>query len=218
MLTEKELKEILDVAEAERTEAQKKALAEFFNPPTSGRQTDDNTNGKGKSIDWEEVFKHPRFKELNQKAQDAEAKAAALEKAAQDAERKQLEEANNFKALYEKTQGEISTLKPKAAQLAEMEKTLTDLLNAEVEALPEQFRDLVPEGLTSQQKLAWISKNKAKLMKPEAFDIGAGSNGAKPPKKDEKKELTALELQAARDLGMTPEEYLKNKDPEPVSA
>lgn len=211
-MNEIELKAILDVPEAERTADQKVKLSDFF--AAAGRKTEDKKEEVPNKnlITIEQAFEHPRFKELVQKQHDAEAKAAALEKAAQDAERKQLEEAQNFKALYEKAQAEITGLKPKAESLDQMEKTLTSLLESQVKDLPEQFQDVVPDGLTVQQKLDWLSKNKSKFMKPEAFDIGAGAKGGKKPE-DKATELSVEEKVAAQSIGMTEEEYRKYKDP-----
>lgn len=145
-------------------------------------------------------------------AHDAEAKKAlALEKAQQEAERKRLEEDQKYKELYEKTQAELSTLKPKAEQVDAAEKTMSEILAAQIEELPEDFRDVVPDGLSTKQKLDWLAKNKSKFMKAEPFDIGAGKRGVKP---DKKPELTAEEKQIASDYGMTEEEYAKFKDKE----
>lgn len=215
-MTPEELLAILQKPEAERTPEEKQSLADHFAAANRKPESDDKKDTKG-LLTIEEAFNHPRFKELVQKQHDAEARASALEKAAQDAERKQLEEANNFKVLYEKAQAEITGLKPKAESLTEMEKTLNAVLESQVKELPEQFQDIVPDGLNVQQKLDWLSKNKGKFMKPEAFDIGAGAKGGKKP--DEKAaELTEEEKVAAQSIGMTVDEYKKYKDPSATAA
>jgi len=214
MLTEVELLALLQKPEAERSADEKAKLAEFF-ANAAGRKADESGKDTKGLITIEEAFNHPRFKELVQKQHDAEARANALEKAAQDAERKQLEESNNFKALYEKSQADITSLKPKADALAEMEKTLNAVLETQVKELPEQFRDIVPDALNVQQKLDWLSRNKSRFLKPESFDIGAGAKGAKKPD-DKAAELSAEEKVAAQSLGMTTEDYLKFKDPNPA--
>lgn len=136
-------------------------------------------------------------------------KAAALEKAQQEAERKRLEEVQDYKKLYESTLASVTELKPKAEQVETYEKTLQVILAREIEELPEEFRDIVPDGLSTQQKLDWLSKNKAKLNKPTPFDIGAGKTGIKQAKTTE---LTPEEKQVARQFGMTEEEYAKAKN------
>lgn len=211
-MTPEQLLALLQKPEAERTPEEKQSLAEHFAAANRKPESDDKHDKN--LITIEQAFEHPRFKELVQAAKDAKVRADALEKAAQDAEKKQLEEANNFKALYEKAQAEITGLKPKAEALTEMEKSLTAVLDAQVKELPEQFRDIVPDGLTVQAKLEWLSKNKAKFQKPEAFDIGAGAKGAKHVE-DKSVELSAEEKIAARDLGMTEADYIKFKDNTP---
>lgn len=140
-------------------------------------------------------------------AHEAETKKAlALEKAQQDIERKRLEESAEYKKLYEATQAELSSLKPKAEAVDTYEKTLTSILTAQVAELPEDFRDVVPEGLSTQQKLDWLAKNKAKFMKPEPFDIGAGQRGTK---QNQTVKLTDEERNAAKRLGMSEEDFIK---------
>lgn len=135
-------------------------------------------------------------------------KATALEKAQQEAERKRLEEVQDYKKLYETTLASVTELKPKAEQVETYEKTLQAILAAQIEELPEDFRDVVPDGLSTQQKLDWLSKNKNKFTKPTPFDIGAGKRGSQ---QDKKPELTPEEKEIARRFGLTEEEYAKHK-------
>jgi hypothetical protein len=139
---------------------------------------------------------------------DASKKAEALEKAQQEADRKRLEESQEYKKLYETTLADLTSIKPKAEQVDTYEKTLAAILAAQIEELPEDFRDVVPDGLSTQAKLDWLAKNKSKFMKAEPFDIGAGKRGTKP---DKHAELTPEELQIAKRAGLTPEEYAKFK-------
>lgn len=217
MFTEAELKALLGIPEAERTPEQKAKLAEFLAGKSETKDEKDKDKDKPPRRDvpetWEQVFEHPRFKELTKNLADAKSRADALEKAAQAEQEKRLKEANDFKTLYEQAQAEIAGLKPKAESLTAMETTLNTILASEIASLPEAFRDIVPDGLSTQDKLNWISKNKAKLTKPAAFDIGAGDKGA--DKKNQTKDTGVLsdeEKIAARDLGMTEEEYAKHKD------
>ena len=149
-----------------------------------------------------------RLDEVLSKLEAAQKKSDALEKAQQEAEKKRLEESNQYKELYEKTQAELTSLKPKAEQVDDYEKTLGELLTAQVAELPAEFQDVVPDGLTTKQKLDWLSKNKSKFMKAEPFDIGAGKRGTKA---DKKIELTPEEKEMAAKYGMTEEAYAKYK-------
>ena len=157
----------------------------------------------------ENMIPQSRFNEILSKLDAAQKKSDALEKAQQEAEKKRLEEANQYKELYEKTQAELTSLKPKAEQVDDYEKTLGELLTAQVAELPAEFQDVVPDGLTTKQKLDWLSKNKSKFMKAEPYDIGAGKRGTKP---DKNTELTTEEKAVAARFGMTDEEYAKAKN------
>lgn len=156
----------------------------------------------------EHMIPKSRLDDVLAKLDAAQKKADALEKAQQEGERKRLEEANQYKELYEKTQTELSNLKPKAEQVDTYEKTLTSILDVQIAELPEDFRDVVPDGLSTQAKLDWLAKNKAKFMKAEPFDIGAGKKGTKP---DQKTQLTPEEKEMAAKYGMTDEQYAKYK-------
>ncbi len=70
------------------------------------------------------------------------------------------------------------------------------------------MRGLVPDELSTQQKLQWLSKNKALLVKPKPVDIGAGKQGGGAPVGVE---LTQEEIQIAKSFGMSPDDYAKHK-------
>ena len=154
---------------------------------------------------WDQIFQHPRFKELVTKANTAETEAARLRKAAADAEAASMVEQGKWKELAEQRQKDLDAALSKASQVETYEKTLQDTLKSQLEELPADLRGLVPDELTTPQRLAWLSKNKATLMKPAAQDIGAGRKGGNGQGKQI--ELTPEEQQLAKMYGYTPEEY-----------
>jgi hypothetical protein len=147
-----------------------------------------------------------RLNEEITKRKELEARVAAIDKANKDAEEKRLIETNQFKDLYEKQKLELEGLKPRAAVAEESEKVLQSVLASQINEIPEHYRTLVPEGLSTNQKLQWISQNKPLLMKEKGFDIGAGQQGGGSP------DITALnaeQLEIARLAGIPVEEYAK---------
>lgn len=58
---------------------------------------------------WEEIFQHPRFKELNQKAQSATAELERIQAEEKKRNDEALKEQNKWKELYDGTQKELST-------------------------------------------------------------------------------------------------------------
>jgi len=156
----------------------------------------------------EHMIPQSRLNEEIAKKKELEARLAAIEKAQKEAEEKRLTEANNFKELYDKTKVELEGLRPKAAVAEESEKVLQSVLESQINEIPEHFRTLVPEGLSTNQKLQWISQNKPLLMKEKGFDIGAGKQGGGSP---DVSTLTPEELAEAKKHGITAEEYAKFK-------
>lgn len=149
------------------------------------------------------------FSEQQKRLRAAEERIAAME-AEQKAETdKRLTEQSQFKELAEKRGRELAEAQAEAAKLTSMEKVLQDVLASQVAALPEDKRALVPDDLTTQQKLTWLAKNAAILKAPAAFDIGAGRGAGGGG--DRGVNLTPEELAVAKAFGMTPEEYAKNK-------
>jgi hypothetical protein len=191
-MTPEEIAAIKAKPESERTPEEKQALLAAERKPGDVPPT------------WEEIFNHPRFKELNKRAQDAEAESARLKKEQDDAKAKALQEQGKWQEIAETRQKEIDELKSKSDKLDSYETTLQDTLKAQLAEIPEALRPLVPSELSVQQQLGWIAKNKATLQKPKAFDIKVFEKGLENNKPTE---LTADELQAAAAYGMKPEEY-----------
>ena len=146
--------------------------------------------------------------EERKKRQDAEARATTLEKESQDRLTAQLIEQGKYKDLADQRAEKLAELQPKADQIDAYEATLKKVLDAQVAAIPEDRRALLPEALTTQGQLDWIAKNAAILKAPTAFDIGAGRQGGG---EDNKVKLTPEEHAMAVKGGMTDEEYAKFK-------
>jgi len=154
----------------------------------------------------EPMIPRERFDAVNQKLKDTEKRLAAIEKASQEAETKRLKESEDYKALYEKTQAELSEVKPKAEKAESMEQALKEDLEAQIAAIPEDRRTLIPTELPVDAQLKWISRNRPLLSKAAPFDIGAGKQGGE----GKSVELTAEQQEQAKKLGVKPEDYAKN--------
>ncbi len=194
MLTKEQYDALKAKKVEELTDVEKASLLEF---ETASSATKD-----------EHMIPKSRLDEEIAKRKELEKRLDAIDKAQKEAEEKRLAETNNYKELYEKQKVELEGLKPKAAVAEESEKVLLSVLESQIKEIPEHFRGMVPESLTTIQKLQWISQNKALLMKEKPFDIGAGTlGGGATPAVD----LTPEEIETAKKFGMTPEEYAKNK-------
>ena len=120
--------------------------------------------------------------------QAAETEAKTLREAADKASREQAEKAGEFQKLYEGLKPQYDDLTAKYNALTKRE---TDRLEAVAkrnterrDALPENLRGLVPEGLDADATTAQIERLEA-LAKGQTFaagtGAGAGSGGAKKP-------------------------------------
>lgn len=156
----------------------------------------------------EHMIPKSRFDEVNEERRKLSERLAQIEAEQKAETEKRLTEQSQFKELAEKRGEELAKAQAEAAKVTAYEKTLGDVLAAQVASLPEEKRALVPEELSTSQKLAWIAKNAAILKAPAPFGIGAGRMGGS---EDKKIDLTPEELAVAKSFGMTPEEYAKNK-------
>lgn len=143
--------------------------------------------------------------DANKKLQE---QLATTEKERQEQLEAQLKEQGKWKEIAEQRANEMAQLKPKADHADAIEATLKDVLTSQVAELPENMRGLIPDELTTQQKLQWLSKNKSLLLKPAAPNIGAGKQGGSAP---EGEQLTAEEIEYAKSFGVKSEDYAKHK-------
>jgi len=149
-----------------------------------------------------------RMNEVLRANKDLQARLEQVEKERQEQLEEQLKEQGRYKELAEQRAKELAELKPKAETVDTYEATLISVLNTQLAEIPENMRGLIPDELNTQQKLNWLSKNKALLLKPRPLDIGAGKQGGSAP---ETLDLTPEELETAKRFGMSPEEYAKYK-------
>jgi ribonucleoside-triphosphate reductase len=179
------------------------------NEDTQEKESVDKASAETKKTEDEHMIPKSRFDEVNTKYQDAEKRIKALEKSIEDGQKKRLKEQEDYKALYETTEGELAELKPKAERAETLEAVLQETLEAEMKSIPQDKLSLIPDELSTDAKLRYISKNRALLSKASPLDQGAGNRGGG---ESTVADLTPDELQVARDWGMKPEEYAKYKD------
>jgi hypothetical protein len=147
MATTDQIEAIRSKPVSERTDDEKAILQEADHPGADPKKQ-------------ENMIPQSRLNEIIRERDEARQKAADSDKKLQDAETKRLQETNDYKALWEKAQTELSAVAPKAAQVDAYEKTLGDLLHSQIAEMPEDRRGLVPAALSTQQKLDWISANR----------------------------------------------------------
>ncbi|MBW2647732.1 MAG: hypothetical protein JRE23_16470 [Deltaproteobacteria bacterium] len=165
-------------------------------PSTETKKTDDH------------MIPQSRLNVVIQERDDAKKRADSLEKAIADAETKRLKESEDYKALYEAEQAKVIELKPKADGADSAHATLKEVLEAQIEAIPDHQHSLVPDELSTEKQLAWIARNRALLSKEQPFDIGAGETGGNGDGKSVT--LSPEQKKAARKANVTDEAYAKS--------
>jgi len=159
----------------------------------------------------EHMIPKSRLDQEIKKRKDAEKKASDSERTRQESERKRLESEKNFQLLYEQSKSRVVELEGQVESVDEIETALDETLQAQLAELTADARELVPDELTTAQKLRWLARNRARLMKPKAPEgIGAGKRSSvKTAQKAVA--LTDAEKEIARRFGMSEEEYAKQK-------
>ena len=112
-------------------------------------------------------------------------KISQFETAAEERSRKKLEEEGKFKELLRTTEGNYKTLEEKYNSLVEKEnnrvKAVAKSNKARLESLPDEYKELVPEGLEPDAVRDHIGKLEAltvKSTKVVAVNGGPPKNGA----------------------------------------
>jgi len=153
---------------------------------------------------------YSRFSEVNEEKKALEKKLQEKEAAEKADTEKRLIEQQEFQKLADTRGKELADLQPKAAKADALEKTLQTVLDSQIADIPEDKRGLIPEKLSTQDKLEWLAKNAAILKAPGSFDIGAGKVGADGK---QSKPLEPGEIETAARFGMSAEEYVKYQNP-----
>lgn len=103
---------------------------------------------------------------------DAFAKATEFEKLQQELKQKQEAELSEL----EKLTRERDTLTPFKERSIALEGTLKTYLDAEIERIPEELRELIPSELSVEKQLEYIAKNRARLMNQPNIQRGPSVN------------------------------------------
>lgn len=117
------------------------------------------------------------MKKLRAEAKQRRLDADAADRDRQKAEAARLETDQKWEQAAQTYKKQLDDLQPKAARLAEMEQVLKDSAQKRIDALPKQWRGLVPEYDDPAKTLAWLDANAATLTLPAVPPMGAGEQG-----------------------------------------
>lgn len=138
-----------------------------------------------------------RFDEVNQKYKELAVQVEEMQKAkeAMEAQLQQMKQAS------EQTSSSIKeTTEKLEGQVKQYENLMNQMLETKLQSIPEEMQELIPEGLNTEQKLAWINKAESKgLFKPkEKVVIGQPLNhSADLEQKERYKKMNPIQLLAS---------------------
>lgn len=142
----------------------------------------------------EHMIPKSRFDEVNSKFKSVQEQLDSLLAEKQQAEKQAKEEQGKFQELYEEASKNIDSYKSQAEQHSERVKALegvfSELLDAKLEAVPEDLRDIIPDGLSPEQKLAWVDRAERKGLfgqRQSEQPLGESTNPAKQETQDASK-------------------------------
>lgn len=114
----------------------------------------------------EHMIPKTRFDEVNQKFKDVQKQLDTLLAEREEATRKQKEKQGEFEDLYNKAKTDAEKLKGESKGVKDrveaLEGVINGLLEVNLENVPEEFRDLIPDNLNPEQKLAWLNNAEKK--------------------------------------------------------
>lgn len=114
----------------------------------------------------EKFIPKSRFDEVNSKFKDTQEKLDKLLKEQEQRDLESKKKKGEFENLYNETSQELEKYKADFTQTSErveqLEEIINTLVESELEAVPEELRDIVPENMTPEQKLRWITNAKKK--------------------------------------------------------
>lgn len=152
----------------------------------------------------ETMIPKTRFDEVNSKYKELAEKVAGFEKiqadAAQaqaDAELKAKKEQGQFEELYNGLQKELDTYKAYETRTTALEGLINGMVETKLQSISEEFHELVPQGLTSEQTLDWLNKAESKGLfgkkDAEAKEIGKPLNQAQQIPKVQSEKLSPMD-------------------------
>lgn len=138
------------------------------------------------------------IKALRAEKQELAARLAAIEAEKEASRVKLAEEQGRYKELAEERNAKLTAAEQKLADYEARETARAEAqatkAKAAVEALPENLRSLVPEGLDADATLAQVERLRTLAPTGPTGTMGAGGGVAKPP------EATGEEMEEAKQL------------------
>jgi uncharacterized protein YoxC len=129
----------------------------------AGQQGNDGSQNKQQN---EHMIPKSRFDEVNNSLKTLQEQLDKINNEKTQAELDAKKKNGEFEDLYTKTSQELentkNTYKQTSERVSQLEALIQTMVDTELQSVPEAFRDLVPENLSAEQKLSWITQAKSK--------------------------------------------------------
>lgn len=131
----------------------------------------DNTNSheNNRSEDahkQDHMIPKSRFDEVNNKFKDVQAQLDQLLQEKQNQELETKKKQGEFENLYEEASKEAERFKGESTQYSsrvqELEGIIEGMVQSKLEEIPEELHDIIPNGMSPEQKLQWIATAQSK--------------------------------------------------------
>ncbi|MEB1806604.1 MAG: hypothetical protein LPK26_04725 [Bacillaceae bacterium] len=171
----------------------KKLNLQFFSEESNNQGGDDSQNqdnqnqgndnsGDDSSKSGNQSIPYDRFQSVVQEKNQYKQQLENLLKQQQDDETEAKKKQGEFESLYNDLKSKHD---PLSEQFKQYQETFKSILTTKLEAVPEEFKDLIPQGNELEQ-LKWLenaeSKGLFKKDNPQSF----GNNGDNPNNQDNK--------------------------------
>ena len=146
----------------------------------------DAPNGNGDGGEIENPLAYAAA--MKKRADDAKAEATAAKQARQElqermdaieaANQEKLQQRGEYEQLYKDAMTEAEKLRQYQTEADALRGVLQSANTKRIEQIPEDLRDIVPDGLSPTQLSSWLDKSLPKLTRKPAPDIDAGVGGS----------------------------------------
>ncbi|MED4840403.1 hypothetical protein P9695_08795 [Weizmannia sp. CD-2023] len=165
-----------------------------------------NDNKDGESANpqhqKENFIPKSRFDEVNNKFKEVQAQLDSLLKERQEQELEEQKKRGEYEKLYESTKKELEAAQTYKERAKQLESVIAEMVESKLAEIPEELHDIIPDGMTPEQKLSWITKAQAKGLfgtqkqeenPKESLPLGENTNGNNDKHIDISK-MSAMEL------------------------
>jgi hypothetical protein len=133
---------------------------------SNNNNSHENGNDGSQNNQDDKFIPKSRFDEVNNKFKELQEQLDNMNKQKEKEELEQRKKKGEFENLYNDAQSELENTKTQfkesSQRIEQLEGIIQTLVDQELEAVPEELRDLVPENFTTEQKLSWITNAKKK--------------------------------------------------------